>query len=133
MAPRAVAAGLETQAAVGYVHRERIDVALQTLEALLAPREQHLIHASVRGVAGQAPLHLDRRVLEHERPPLLDMALGAGLPARLPHRGAVGGSVRIVAVRCTSSIPRAHDGESGARIAPECCRDSQSKGRAAAS
>jgi len=98
MAARTIAARLKTQPAVRNIHRERIDMALQALESLFSPRQQHLIHTSVRIVAGQASLHFHRRVLKYERPPLLDVALDARFPTRLPHVRAVGGSVRIVAI-----------------------------------
>jgi len=94
----AIAARLKTQTPVRNVGSEWIHVALQTKEALLAADQQHAIDASVRRVARGAAFHLYRRVLEDKRAPFLRVALGARFPSALPQRGAIGGSVRIVAI-----------------------------------
>src|SRR5689334_16378822 len=84
MAARAIAPGLETQPAVRHIGRERIHVALQAQEPLLAPDQQVPVHTAVRRVAGRTAFYLDGGVLEHEWPPLLDVALRTGFPAGLP-------------------------------------------------
>jgi NifU-like protein involved in Fe-S cluster formation len=99
MAARAIAPGLETQPAVRHVGGERIHVALQAQEPFLAANQQVPVHAAVRRMAGRTALHFYGRVLEHEWPALLDVALRAGFPARLSQRSAVRSAMWIVAVR----------------------------------
>ena len=67
--------------------------------------EQLCIRGTVRIVAGLASLHPHRRVFEHKRPPLIDVALKAGLlviESVLDHAGAnaaaPGGGERTVGI-----------------------------------
>jgi len=90
MAARAIAASLEAALAMRHVDRCRIDVALNTKQALLAPIQQHLIYAAVRRVASGTSFHLHGRMLEYEWAALLDVAIHASLPSCLPEGSAVG-------------------------------------------
>ena len=73
-------------------------MALQAQETFFAPHQEHPVDAAVRSVTGRAAFHFDGRVLEDERTALFHVALRARLPAALAQGGAVGGSVRVVAI-----------------------------------
>ena len=98
VAASAIATGLKAHAAVRHVGRKRTDVTFETKKALLVARQQHPIHASVRGVAGCAAPYFRGRMLEGERSALLDVAFRAGLPSGLAHRSAIQASMGIVAI-----------------------------------
>ena len=58
VAARAGAPRLEAKAAVGHVIGDRIHVALQAQQALLAADQQHAVDAAVRSVASHTTLDL---------------------------------------------------------------------------
>src|SRR5579863_2827939 len=98
VAPRAIAAGLEAEPSVRDVDANRINMARQAEEPLLAPDQQHAIHASMRRVARGAALDLHRRMLKNKWAPFFHVALGARLPSALAERRAIRCSMGVVAI-----------------------------------
>ena len=79
MAARALAAGLEAEAAVRHAGLiMEPGVALQAKLPPLAPYQQHAVGAAVRGMARGAALHFHRRMLIDVRPALFRVAVHTG-------------------------------------------------------
>ena len=84
---------------MGHVIRDRIHVALQAQKPLLAAHQKHAVDASVRGVARNATFDFRGGMLENKRSAFFRVALNAGLRTVTNQFGAVGGAMRVVAVR----------------------------------
>src|ERR1700722_14416373 len=90
---------LETHTAVGHIICDRVYVALQVEEALFGAYQQRAIDAAVRCVASDAALNLGCWMLENKWSAFFRVSLNASLGTVAHQFGAVGGAVRIVAVR----------------------------------
>ena len=105
----------------------RIDVALKAQKPLLAPVQQHLVHASVRQYGRPCNPPLLRPSARRR----MARAFRCGSSRRSPIRSA--GESRgwkcraCCGNRCTSSRLPERDGASAARTAPGCCHGSRSK------
>ena len=98
VAAHTLAARLETEATMGHVRRERIDVALQAEKSPFAAQEIVSRDAAVRAMARHAALHFDCCVLENIRPALLHVATDADFKVGLLEQGPAQRAMGIVAI-----------------------------------
>ena len=106
VASGAVTERLEALSAMRNVDAGRRHVTLKAQRSLFTAREQRLVGAAMRRMAGCAALHLYGGVFECPGTALFSVASHAGLPVGLHQRGAVVAAVCRVAVRAFHSAFR---------------------------